>query len=201
MSHNLLIMTFVFLVVKSSFAEVLPLTLPEAVKNPSIQKSIYEEPFVSATVSDAIFQGKKGQAMDFWAAGLHPKSCRIALRKLSRYEDYKDYLSFLELSAYDDANQLIYFRISTPIFPIKLGLRFQIPRITTPGVYPFQFKEGFLKDLKGNIHVSEIDQRCFFYIKSDWRGVHSGFANTLLEFFSKTIIKLGAEKLFRVTSF
>lgn len=201
MSRNIIIMTLALLVVKPSFAIEKPLNIKQALNNESIQKSIFNEPYVSSRVSTTTFQGKEGQAMDFWAAGLHPKSCRVALRRLSRYEDYKNYLGFLEESLYFEDLQLISFRISTPLFPIKFGLRFKIPRVDKEGVYPFHFQEGFLKNLKGKIHISEEQGRCFFYIKSEWQGPYSGFSNMVLEIFSKTIIKLGAEKLFRVSSF
>ena len=194
------IMTLALLVVKPSFGDVKPLKLKEAIKSESIQKSILTEPQVSSEVSEIIFRGEKGQKMDFWAAGLHPRDCRLALRKLSRYEDYKQYLSYLEESLYFEDIQLVSFYIKTPIFPIRVSLRFKIPRITKEGVYPFIYEQGFLKDLKGTIHVSQEKDRCFFYIKADWEGRHSGFSNTLLEFFSKTLVKLGMEKLFRISS-
>lgn len=201
MSLNLIIMTLALLVVKPSFGEVKPLKLKEAVKSETIQKSILSDPQVSSSVSTIRFHNQPGQKMDFWAAGLHPKTCRVALRKLSRYEDYKNYLGFLEESFYFEDIQLVSLRVSTPIFPIKFSLRFEIPRIQKEGVYPFIFKEGFLKDLKGEIHVSEEKDRCFFYIKANWEGVDSGFGNTVLEIFSKAIIKLGMEKMFRISSF
>ncbi len=200
MSLYPIIMTLALLVVKPSFGEVKPLKLKEAFKSESIQKSILSEPQVSSEVTEIVFRGEKGQKMNFWAAGLHPKDCRTALRKLSRYEDYKLYLSFLEESLYFEDIKLISLYITTPIFPIKVVLRFKIPRVNKEGVYPFIYEQGFLKDLKGTIHVSEENNRCFFYVKADWEGRDSGFNNTLLELFSKTLVKLGMEKLFRISS-
>jgi len=201
MFHCLIIFALTLFCLKSSFAKIDTLTFKQVLKNENIQKSILKEPYVSTTMSNIIYEGKKGQSMIFWAAGLHEKSCRVALRKLSRYEEYKNYLSFLEESSYFEESNRVSFIIKTSLFPIRLGLRFKIPRIDKEGVFPFVFEEGFLKNLRGEIHISEDNARCFFYIKSNWQGPDSGFSNTLLELFSNTIIKMGAEKLFRISNY
>jgi len=37
--------------------------------------------------------------------------------------------------------------------PYEMRLIFKLPRITKTGSYPYQFEEGFLKNLKGEIKV------------------------------------------------
>ena len=178
------------------------ISLEKAVPGSSIQKSIQEKgPYASSKVKEISFNGEKGQAMDFWAAGLHEKSCQIALRKLSLYENYKQYLGFIEESLYIEDAQLVMARIATPIFPIKVDLRFKIPRIEKVGVYPFEFKEGFLKDLRGEVHVSEEKGRCFIFVKADWAGKHTGFPCSLLEIFSAGVVQMGMERLFKISTY
>lgn len=141
----------------------------------------------------------KMQKLEYYISGLHKRTCRFALRKLALYENYKQYLGFVNNSSYEENNSRVYLRLSHSILPIDMVLYFILPRIKKPGVYPFMFDVGFLKDLKGNIHVSEYKNRCFFYATANWEGPHSGFSNTLFEFFSKGMGELSMENLFRIS--
>ena len=139
------------------------------------------------------------QKFKFFISGLHPRTCRFALRKLALYENYKQYLGFVENSSYENKAERVYFRISHSILPIDMVLFFILPRIKKPGVYPFMFDAGFLKDLEGEIHVSEYKNKCYFYATADWDGPNTGFSDTLFEFFSKGMGIMAMENLFRIS--
>lgn len=139
------------------------------------------------------------QRFYFFIAGLHKKSCRIALKKLKYYENYKQYLGFVKSSSYTQENSRVHLRLSHSILPIDMILYFILPRISKPGVYPFEFDVGFLKGLKGQIHVSNYKKRCFFYTTAHWEGPHTGFSDILFEFFSKSLGTMALENLFRIS--
>lgn len=139
------------------------------------------------------------QKFSFAIAGLHKKSCRIALKKLKYYENYKQYLGFVENSSYGEKDSRVHLSISHSILPIDMVLYFILPRISKPGVYPFKFDVGFLKDLHGQIHVSKYKNRCYFFAIANWKGPHTGFADSLFEFFSKGMGVIAMENLFRIS--
>ncbi len=106
---------------------------------------------------------KKFQSLEIWTTGLHTKSCKYALRKLSLYENYQDFLTYVDASAYDENKKVIYLGLSAPILPIKFDLFLNIPRIKKVGSYPFSFNHGFLKGLKGKIN-DDIYGKCFIHV-------------------------------------
>ncbi len=142
----------------------------------------------------------KRQSLDFEVTGLHPKGCRTALRKLSQYESFSQYISFVTVSRYNPVTKQVYFLLEAAILPIKMGLSLKLPRITQVGRYPYIFDRGFLKGLTGNIDVSEHRRRCFFHVTAKWEGPHSGFPNIVFELFSTTLADIGMSKLFRISS-
>jgi len=142
----------------------------------------------------------KKQKLIFSMAGLHPKSCRFALRKLSQYESYKDYLDFVDDSTYDDERKIINLSLESILLPFKMVLNFYFPRLKGPGVYNFRFERGFLKDLRGQFHISDYKKRCSFFMKASWIGPDSKIPDVVFEFFTSTLAKLGMEKLFKVSS-
>lgn len=164
-------------------------------KKSTKKKILSEEPFVNSEVKS--FE-KKMQSLNISMAGMHKKKCIPALRKISLYENYQDFLTFIEKSSYDEKKERIILLISSSILPMKMVLDFKLPRIKKPGVYHFKFDKGFLKGLLGEIHVSRHNERCLFFVKGDWIGPDTGFPNLLLELFSSTLTKLGMEKLFRI---
>ncbi len=145
---------------------------------------------------------KKGdtQELHFTIAGLHPKSCSYALKKLSVYEGYSKFLDFVKISKYSDQNQEIDFLLSHALLPYDMRLVFKLPRIESAGVYPFRFDQGILKDLKGDIYAINHNGRCLFFTRADWIGPHTGFPNIVFELFSQTLSKLSMERLFRVSN-
>ena len=78
-------------------------------------------------------------------------------------------------------------------------INFKIPRIKTPGTYPFFFDQGFLKNLKGLIQVSKSKNRCLFHTTAAWTGPHSGINDTIFAFFSKALSELAMRNLFRIS--
>lgn len=150
-------------------------------------KSSGEKPFVT-------------QSLNFSIAGLHPKSCDYALKKLSLYEEYSRYLDFVKVSKYDDAKQEIDFFIEHALLPYPIELTFILPRVRTIGNYPFRFQIGILKDLTGMIYVNQHKDRCLFYTSAKWNGPHTGVPSFILEIFSQTLSKISMELLFRISS-
>jgi len=168
-------------------------TLPLGKK---VTESLNEEPYTHSRVSS---KDDSTQALHFIGAGLHPKSCSFALIKLSRYEDYSKFLSFIKTSAYDEQKQRIILKLSHTLLPFDMGLNFVLPRIKGPGTYPFRFDRGFLKGLKGAIHVSKHKERCLFYSEAHWEGPDSGINNQVFGFFSQALGKIAFERLFRIS--
>lgn len=140
------------------------------------------------------------QRLKLKTAGLHKKSCSFALRKLSLYENYSQYVGVIKKSTYSEKRGRIHLLLDAMVLPNAMILEFKIPRITKTGVYPFKFEKGFLKNLIGSIHVSNYKNKCLFFIEAKWRGKHTGFPNYLLELFSSTLITLGMNNLFRVSA-
>ncbi|POB15322.1 hypothetical protein C0Z22_02735 [Halobacteriovorax sp. DA5] len=140
------------------------------------------------------------QSLDYQIYGIHPNKCKVALRKLSRYEKFNEYIDLVKLSGYSEKKKEIYLYLDHTLMPFPMSLNFKIPRITKPGAYPFTFDKGFLKGLRGEINVRQLsDGRCLFFSKSYWKGEKSSIPDTLFEMFSETLGELAMEKLFRVS--
>jgi hypothetical protein len=165
----------------------------------NIKENILEGNVFSESIAKS-FNSNKEQSLHFSIAGLHPKSCKYALRTLSRYEDYSHFLSFVKESHYNESKKEINFTLSHFLLPYEMRLIFTLPRITTPGTYPYTFDIGLLKNLRGNIYVIEQGERCLFYSTAEWKGPHTGINNTVFEFFSQVLSQLSMEILFRISS-
>ena len=165
-------------------------------KEKIFEGSVFSESNVKSYKTDQ----KSMQELNFTIAGLHPKSCSYALKKLSLYESYYKFLDFVKESKFDEKKGEINFLLVHPLLPYDMRLMFNLPRITKEGVYPFTFDQGILKDLKGKIYVINYKERCLFFTKADWVGPHTGFPNILFEVFSQTLSKMGMERLFRISS-
>lgn len=174
---------------------MLPMTWEKLSYNESTKSKLMEGGFfVESKVQS---HEPKEQSLAFQIAGLHPKNCTYALRKLSQYERFKDELDFVKKSEYDEKKGRIRLLLSSSLLPYNMILDFKIPRIKSPGLYPFSFDDGFLSGLKGDIHVSEHQNRCLFYGTARWRGPDSGINSLVFEFFSSTLGRLAIENLFR----
>ena len=161
---------------------------------------IFSESKVKTMVLASGKETKEIQQLDFSIAGYHQKSCDYVLKKLSLYENYSDFLSFVKKSQYNEKTQEINFLLSHILLPYDMQLIFKLPRITKIGVYKFAFDRGFLKDLNGTINVESIDNRCLFYSKANWIGPHTKIPSPIFEFFSQTLSKISMERLFRITN-
>lgn len=167
------------------------------------KKNIKEKILAGQIFSESIvqsFNSNKNQSLNFSIAGLHPKSCTYALKTLSLYEEYSKFISFVKESRYNSASKEIDFLLSHFLLPYDMRLVFNLPRITSPGVYPFTFNVGILQNLRGNIHVLTSNNRCLFYSTAQWRGAHTGINNTIFEIFSEALSRLSMEVLFRISS-
>jgi hypothetical protein len=153
-----------------------------------------------AKVSDKKNKKIEIQTLAVYGAGYHSKSCQFALRKLSLYENYKDYIGIIKKSTYNDDNQRIKLLLESNLLPFSMRMNFKIARIKTVGRYPFTFDNGFLKELKGDIHVYQKDKRCLLLITANYEGPSTTINNTVLEFFSKAVIELSLRNLIRIST-
>ena len=142
---------------------------------------------------------KKLQSLNYMIAGLHPNSCRKALKKLSRYEKFHEYLDLVKLSGYSEKKKEVYLYIDSALLPFPMALKFKLERIKKPGNYHFKFDKGFLKGLKGNIYISKRGNRCLFYSTTFWRGEKSKIPDTIFEVFTETVGELAMKALFKST--
>ncbi len=175
-----------------------PIEIMNTPLSSSIQKNLIKNIIFSKTEVESLPNNQ--QKLDFNLAGLHLKSCKISLSTLSQYENYEKYLELVKKSYYDEKTQTLKFFLQAYILPFKMILEFKLPRINKPGLYHFQFLKGFLKGLKGKIHVSQYKNRCFFYSTAKWKGPDSGIFDFIFEFFASTLAKMSMEKLFIISS-
>ena len=143
----------------------------------------------------------KEQQMFLFVSGIHPRNCTRAMRKLSLYENYHQYMDFIKTSTYNEKTQKFSFSIDHALLPFPMVVGFKIPRITKEGYYPFTFEDGFLRDIKGTVIVQEMGKFCILGLKADWRGPESRLPNLIFGTFVQTVGKLGLEHLIRVSYF
>lgn len=143
---------------------------------------------------------KKIQSFEVYGLGFHKRSCKIAMRKLSVYENFPNYLSIINKSTYDEKQKIVNFQISPPILSYDINVFIHIDRIKDKGEYPFQFTSGFFTALKGKIELSDYKERCLFHVTSSWSGPYSDIPGPILKLFLEVIVKMGMENLFRVSS-
>lgn len=180
------------------FARPLTLKLDDMGLNQRLVKAIEKDHFhIKSEVKNI---EEKKQTLDYLIIGLHPQNCNTALPRLSLYEKYQDYLGFIKASRYHEAQEIIDLDLGHALLPFEMGLRFKLPRLEKPGVTSFEFTEGFLKDLKGEIHVSEHQGRCLFISRAYWSGPHSGITPKIFSFFSTTLSRMAMEGLFRAST-
>lgn len=202
MRHIFILLLFIFFQNLAFSLEKLPeINFEKIPYKKSVKDSILAgDVFSESKVNDFEKENKKFQNLNFSIAGLHKKSCSYALKTLSQYEKFNKYVSFVEESYYDEPKQEISFRLSHLLLPYDMMLIFKLPRITTPGTYPFSFELGFLKGLQGKIHVINHHNRCLFYSEAHWTGPDTGLNSLIFEVFSQALTKLSMETLFRISS-
>ncbi len=181
----------------SAEKKLLNIPLKESVKKSVLNGEIFSESNVKSYQNK---QNQREQNLNFNILGFHPKSCNFAMKKLSRYQDYKKFVDFIKESDYDEKTGELNFLLSHSLLPYNMRLIFKLPRITGPGTYPYSFEIGILKGLKGSIQVLDFKNRCLFYTDAHWSGPHTGFPNIIFEFFSQVLAKKSMEILFRVST-
>lgn len=144
---------------------------------------------------------EKEQQLMLFVAGVHPRNCTRAMRKLSLYENFHNYMDFIKTSRYDERSKKFTFTIEHTLLPYDMVVGFKIPRIQEEGQYPFVFEDGFLKDLQGTVVVKELGKFCLLGLKADWRGPKSKIPDTIFSTFLQTVGRIGLEHLIRVSLF
>ncbi len=164
------------------------------------EKILSGDVYISSNM-DTLKSNPPQQALDYFAAGKHKKSCRKALIKMSSYENYSSYIDFIKESSYNDETQELNFLFEHTLLPFPIRLKFKIERILGEGKYQYFFDTGFLKGLKGNIKVDQIkeDKRCLFQIDAKWIGPDTGIGDTIFEIFTTTLGKVGIKKIYRIS--
>ncbi len=189
----------VFLISFTSLAEVI--SFDKLPFNKTVKENILNgEIFSKSQVETFTENGNEMQSLKFVIAGIHPKSCEYALKKLSLYEEYSNFLDFVKISKYDEKTQELDFFIQHSLLPYTMELTFSLPRVKKIGDYPFRFKIGILKDLSGMIYVRNFENRCFFYTTASWKGPYTKIPGFIFEIFSQTLSKISMELLFRISS-
>lgn len=142
--------------------------------------------------SDAINQQFFLQGM-----AMHTNGCSRVLRKLSVLENYKDWISFITRSEYNEESKLFTLKAEHLLLPYPMLVFIVVDRPTKPGVYPFIFPTGLFKNLAGFFEIKEVNKRCIVYTESKWSGPKTNIPNMVIEIFSEALSKKGAEILMR----
>lgn len=173
------------------------------IKQSEIKKEILgtlrnNKPFSNSKVDS--FERKKMdyQSLKLEGAAFHQKSCKDVFKVLGKYENYKNFISFIKKSNYDTRNQRVFFLLSHFLLPFDMVMDFKIPRITKEGSYTFIFDQGFLKNLKGEVYVKDTKNhqyKCFISIDINWVGPDSPFPDFIFQYFSRVLLKKSIIKL------
>ena len=100
-------------------------------------------------------------------------------------------------SIYNEENQILSMVMSHSLFPIRFGLKLQLKRIASPGIYSFVFVDGLLQGLKGEMEIKSLPNKnhCVFFAYGQWLGVPTGFSDLILKVFSETASHLAFRSL------
>ncbi|MBT3983155.1 MAG: hypothetical protein HOE90_17510 [Bacteriovoracaceae bacterium] len=146
---------------------------------------------------------EKTQSLDYQLSAMHPKSCIKAFRKLGMYESYSEFIGFVKKSEFNPKKNQLYLLFDHQLLPFPISLAFKIPRIKNDGDYPFVFERGMLPGLSGVVYItsqnSSSGSKCLIQMAAKWQGKHTGVGALIFELFSKTLSKMGAEKLIRMS--
>jgi len=202
MLHNKILFSLIFIHISNCLGSTFPKSRPSllTMKNlplsqnikRSLSKSIYSEGVV-------VTKDLKYQSLKLKVAGLHPKACWVALSKISQYEHYKNYSGIITRSNYNDKTSMIDLDMDHLLMPFPMTLNFKIKRIEDPGNYPFTFKNGILKGLRGEIRVAEHKKQCLFYVKANWTGPKTKIPDKIFSFFTTVLGEKFMERLFQVS--
>jgi hypothetical protein len=141
----------------------------------------------------------KNQTFTMRALGLHPQKCHKVLKKLSRFEDYHQWLDFLSDISYYEKQDRLTFKANHLLLPFPMTVTIITKRPTTVGEYPFYFPNGIFTGLKGAVQIYQLPEGCALFAQSFWSGKHTQINNFVIEVFTSTLTKIGAKILIRKT--
>jgi hypothetical protein len=165
----------------------------------NILKRVDKGELISSAVVE-FDEGKKIQSFKVFGLGYHKRNCKTAMRKISVYENFPNYLSIINKSSYDENKKIANFQISPPILSKDIDVYIKIERIKDQGHYPFKFVSGFFTALDGSIDLTDFENRCLFHVSASWSGPYSDVPSPILKLFLEAIIKMGFDNLFRVST-
>ena len=184
-----------------SFAQVLEIN-KFFDKKWNLNKESIKEILDGKVLVDAIVDSEnKKQSFILKAAALHPKKCSKALRKLSLFENYDEWISFIKSSIYDEKYRLLTLKANHTLLPYPMLVHIIVDRPTKPGIYPFTFPTGIFTGLKGQFEIQSFGKRCIFYAHSNWQGKDTGIPDFVVELFAETLSRIGGEVIIRKTKF
>lgn len=160
----------------------------------SVLKELYEGKIIADTNANTI---KDILEFEIKAMALYKNNCKKMLKKFSLLENYPEFISFVKKSSFDENKKLWTLVIDHSLLPFSMLMHILTDRPTKVGIYHYQFPTGFLKDLKGTLYIIDHNNRCLLFSNAFYRGVKTKFPDTLLEFFSKSLLVIGGEYLMR----
>ncbi len=171
-----------------------------SLKRPIIPKRLFKsKDYINekSLVYSHVDSDNNKQTLSLYALRKHNFPCKDSLELLSRYEIYKNLVSVISHSTYDEKMKRLQLTFSSSYLTKPLHLDFILPRILKDGTYPFTFKKGIFPGLLGEISVRSSQNYCHYSLKIWWKGEKSFFSDSLLQVFSSTIVRLGIESLLR----
>lgn len=147
----------------------------------------------------------KTQSLVHYVAGIHKKTCTDSAQTLGKYEEYKNYIPYLEKSEYDGKkiHMILNAKTIIPLLPekyFKFDITVEIDRIKGPGAYKYVMGLGIFQGLHGFVTLTEMpDKKCLYHINADWEGQDTGLPNLMVKMLTEAISKKGFEKLFTVS--
>ena len=192
-------MKWFVLVLFIPLAQALPLELKNYLDsrwklNDTEQKYLLAQKIL--TKADVSSFGDK-QNFDMQAAAWHKRNCQRVIRKLSQFELYPDWISFIKKLSYNEQTNLLTMHADHPLLPFPMVVHVIVERPSKPGRYPFTFPTGIFRGLKGHFEISQFDKKCFFYAESKWFGDKSKIPDTVIEIFAETLARIGGDILMR----
>lgn len=134
-------------------------------------------------------------------AAFHPKSCSKVLKKISQFELYPDWISYITKIVYKEDEELLVLHADHVLLPYPMVVDILVKRPTKEGNYSFIFPTGIFSGLKGNAEIADINGRCLLYTTSHWKGPHTKLSAFMIELFSETLTRIGANILIKKTLF
>jgi len=147
-------------------------------------------------VDSNVSSDQKKQVFHMKVAAVHPKKCSKVLRKLSLFESYKDWISFIKSSNYNKRQRLLTIKANHTLLPYPMVVHVIVKRPKSPGIYPFYFPTGIFAGLKGEMVIKDTANKCTFFSKSYWSGKKK-LPDFAVELFSETLTQIAGSTLFR----